>query len=254
MADPTILQGQGQVDLTLGAAVAAGDLLGYSGAAWVKADADASPPIPAQLIAAAGGASGDRIGAFKRAVVDNQSLALTVNGSIYLSTVAGGITQVAPSAANALNQVVGKAISATRYEVDVMGAQPSRYVHTELTLPLVIPGGTGAADVLTGVTPGFRGRVEAWQFVTTVVGTGAGATRTPQLKVGAVLVTGTDQTALVLADTAAVGQVKALGAPTGANDFGATDTLTAQFLAGGTAFTAGQGYFLIRVREEVLDT
>lgn len=252
MAKPIILEGFGRAEVTLGGAVKAGDLLGHDGTDWVKADADATTPIPARLIAAVGGQLGARITAFKQAIVEDADLALTVDGALYLSGTAGGVTQTAPPAAATLQQVVGRALSATRYELALSGGREPRYVRQAFTFPTVLPtGGTAAADALTSWTPGFRGRIESWAYVTTVAGTGTGATRTPNLEIGATDVTGTETGAIALADTDTVGKVKALGAPTAANQFDADDTISIEWAAGGTAFTAGSGYFVVVVRAEV---
>jgi hypothetical protein len=256
LAAPVVVEGRGAVSITLGGTAltfSAGDLLCYS-SGWIKADADTSPPCVAELILGAGGKTGDVVGAFKWGLLDDSTQSFTPDTKIYLSTTAAGITTTAPTGAAAINQVIGRALTGTTYEVNLQGAQPQRYVHSLHTLPTILPAGTGAADLVTAFTPGFRGRVEAWQYVTTVVGTGSSASRTPQLKIGSTLITGTDQVALALADTAAVGQVKTLGAPTGVQDFTATDTITAQIASGGTAFTAGSGYLILRLRQEVSDS
>ncbi len=111
-----VLEAFGRERITLGGSgvtYVPGALVGYSGGAWVKADADAATPIPALLILMTGGRSGDVVTACKRAILDDADLSLTVDGKIYTSGTAGGVTQTAPTAAANLVQVVGRALSAT---------------------------------------------------------------------------------------------------------------------------------------------
>ena len=126
----------------------------------------------------------------------------------------------------------------------------ARKIYETVTFPHTLPGGTGAADALTTYTPGYRGRIVRWAFVTQVAGTGSGATRTPNLEINAVNVTGSDGVALALADTSAVGEVKALGTPTALNEFDEDDTISIEWASGGTAFTAGSGAFLVVLEQK----
>lgn len=250
MAKPIILEGYGRTEVLLAAAVKVGDLLGYS-LGWVKADADATVPVPARLVAATAGASGETITAFKLAIVDDQDASLTVDQALYLSGTAGGYTATAPAAAGSLGQVVGRALGPKRYELD-LGAR-GRFVRRTLTIPAALPSGTSGGDILTSYVPGFKGTIEGWAFVAAVPATGAGATQTFNLEVGTTDVDGT-ATAVVLADANAAGKVKALVAPTAGHasaHFDADDALSIEFATGGTAFTAGSGAFLITCREEV---
>ena len=52
----------------------------------------------------------------------------------------------------------------------------------------------------------------------------------------------------VLADTAAIGQVDAATAITAANTGTASDTISIEMAASGTVFTAGAGYFVIKIQ------
>ncbi len=128
-------------------------------------------------------------------------------------------------------------------------------MHTLVALPHTLPtGGTTATEAITDFVPGFRGRIEAWSFVTTVAFTGSGATRTPNLEINSTNVTGSDGVALALADGSVVGEVKALGTITALNDFDADDTISIEWAASGTTFDAGAGYFLLRLRQELQDS
>ena len=123
----------------------------------------------------------------------------------------------------------------------------SREIIVPIVLPVVLPGGTGAADLLTDLILPFSGEIVDWAFVTTVVSTGAGATRTFNVEIGTTNVGGT-ATAIALADTDTVGKVKELGAASGDNRFRKDEKLSIEVAAGGTAFTAGEGYFIIWAR------
>lgn len=112
--------------------------------------------------------------------------------------------------------------------------------------PNVIPTGTGAATLRAAFTPGFRFIIEKVRWVTTVAGTGAGASRTFRVLKNASVVAATRT--LVLADTAAVGQTVDYTVTAADATFDDDDTLTLDVAAGGTAFTAGQGYVEIQYR------
>lgn len=110
---------------------------------------------------------------------------------------------------------------------------------------------TGALDLLTGYTPGYRFQLLAIDWVTTLAGTGAAASQIFNLEINATNVTGGVVT-VTLASTATVGSITAGTAITAANIGTATDTISLEMAAGGTVFTAGAGYFVIRIRN--LDT
>ena len=111
--------------------------------------------------------------------------------------------------------------------------------------------GTSAIDIMTEYVPGHRFKVLGWDFITTVAGTGSGASQVFNLEIGSTNLTGGGLT-VTLAATAAVGAKIAGAAITGANTGSATDKLSVEMAASGTAFTAGQGYFLVKVQN--LDT
>lgn len=107
--------------------------------------------------------------------------------------------------------------------------------------------GVLAIDLMTTWTPGFKFKILSWDFITTVAGTGAGASQTFNLEIGTTNVTG-GLLNVTLASTAAIGQVTP-GAPvTGNNTGSASDSISIEMAAGGTVFTAGAGYFVIRVQ------
>ncbi len=106
---------------------------------------------------------------------------------------------------------------------------------------------TAAIDLLTSLTLGHRFKVLAIQFVTTVAGTGAAASQTFTTAISGTSVTGGSLN-LLLADTDTIGKVKAATAVTALNEGAATDTLSIKMAASGTVFTAGAGYFVIRIQ------
>lgn len=108
--------------------------------------------------------------------------------------------------------------------------------------------GALAIDLLTNYVPGYRFKLLKFDFITTVAGTGAGASQIFNLEIGTTNVTNT--LTVTLASTAAIGQLTS-GAPNpivAANVGTATDTLSIEMAAGGTVFTAGAGYFLIQIQ------
>lgn len=119
-----------------------------------------------------------------------------------------------------------------------------------LTIPLtsLVTGlGTSAVDVLTNLTVGHKFKLLSFDWVTTVAGTGSGATQSFNLEIGTTNVTG-GVVNPTLASTATIGSVTAGTAITANNVGSETDTLSIELAAGGTVFTAGGGYFRILVQ------
>ncbi len=106
---------------------------------------------------------------------------------------------------------------------------------------------TAAIDLLTNYTVGHKFKLLGLSFVTTVAGTGTSASQTFNLEIGTTNVTGGSLN-LLLADTDTIGKVKAATAITAANVGTETDTLSLEMAASGTVFTAGAGYFLIKIQ------
>lgn len=106
---------------------------------------------------------------------------------------------------------------------------------------------TSAIDILTAYTLGYRFKILAFDYVTTTVGTGTSASQSFNLAIGSTAVTGgvVNDT---LASTATIGAITAGTAVTAANVGLATDTLSIKMAAGGTVFTAGAGYFVIKIQ------
>jgi len=110
---------------------------------------------------------------------------------------------------------------------------------------------TGALDLMTNYTPGYRFALLSFDFITTIVGAGAAASQTFNLEIGATNVTGGSLN-VTLASTATVGAMTAGTAITAANIGSASDTLSIEMAAGGTVFTSGAGFFVIKIKN--LDT
>lgn len=106
---------------------------------------------------------------------------------------------------------------------------------------------TGALDLLTTYTPGFKFKLLDIQYVVNKVGTGAGASQTFQPKITGVATTG-GAVVPTLANAATMGAKVAGSAITALNTGSATDTISISCAAGGTVFTAGSGYFLVKVQ------
>lgn len=110
---------------------------------------------------------------------------------------------------------------------------------------------TSAMDLLTNYTPGYAFELLKFDFVTTIAGTGAGASQTFNLEIGTTNVTG-GVVNTTLASTATVGSITAGTTITAANTGTASDTISIEMAAGGTVFSAGSGYFVLKLRN--LDT
>lgn len=106
---------------------------------------------------------------------------------------------------------------------------------------------TAAIDLLTNYTPGYRFKVLAFDFVTTVAGTGSGASQTFNLEIGTTNLTGGVLNP-TLSSTDTIGKITAGSAITAANVGTASDTLSIEMAASGTVFTAGAGYFVIKIQ------
>lgn len=106
---------------------------------------------------------------------------------------------------------------------------------------------TSAIDILTNFPISHKFKLLSFDFVTTVAGTGAGASQTFNLEIGTTNVTG-GSLVVTLASTDTIGKVTAGTAITAANTGAAAATLSIEMAAGGTVFTAGAGYFQIGIQ------
>lgn len=107
--------------------------------------------------------------------------------------------------------------------------------------------GVLAIDLLTGLTIGHRFQLLSFDFVTTIVGAGAGASQVFNLEIGGTDVTGGVLT-VDLASTNTIGEISAGTAITADNVGTAGGTISIEMAAGGTVFTSGSGYFVIRIK------
>lgn len=94
-----------------------------------------------------------------------------------------------------------------------------------------------AVEVITDWTPGFEFTVESVKAYTAVAGAGASASKTFRVLKGASTVVATKT--LVLAETDTLGEQVTFTITPADATFSDTDTLTVDFAAGGTAFSAG---------------
>ena len=120
---------------------------------------------------------------------------------------------------------------------------------TTLTFPHTMDATANAIDAITAYTPGYKFKILDWSFVTDVPGVGAGAARTYNMEIGTTDV-GTSPSTCVLteASTSAKGELTAGAAVSGANTGSASDTFSIEAAACGTAFSAGSGYFLVKIQ------
>jgi len=123
----------------------------------------------------------------------------------------------------------------------------SRHLVT-LTIPFTgILNTTNQVTVMLSKTVPFSCELERIEAVTTVVGTGAGATRTLNVRNGTASGTVAGTVTVTLSNQGTLGTVT-VGTVTvaaNANRFGSGDTMTVEFItAGATAFSAG-GFDLV---------
>lgn len=121
-----------------------------------------------------------------------------------------------------------------------------QYIHPLTSLVTGLS--TAAVDLLTGFTPGHRFKLVKFAFVTTVAGTGSGASQVFNLEIGSTNVTGGVLTLTLANQQTTFGQVTAATAITALNEGTATDTISIEMAASGTVFTAGAGYFVITIQ------
>lgn len=113
--------------------------------------------------------------------------------------------------------------------------------------------GTSAADLVTAYVPGYRFKLLALDFVTSVAGVGSSASQTLNLEIGTTNVTA-GTCVVTEASTSAVGELTAGATITGANVGVATDSFSIEVAASGTAFTAGHGTLVVTLQNlDVVD-
>lgn len=104
-----------------------------------------------------------------------------------------------------------------------------------------------AADLMTNYTPGYAFKILALAFVTTTIGVGAGASQVLNMEIGTTNLTGGVLT-LTEAGTDTLGELTSATAVTGANTGTAASTISVEVAAGGTVFTGGAGFLLVKIQ------
>ena len=110
--------------------------------------------------------------------------------------------------------------------------------HSIMAIPIVLAK-LADGDIVTGFTPGFRGRIKSYRFIVTDPATTAAKLSTLNLEIGTTNLTG-GVLALTSANCTPLGAVVAATAITGGNVFGPTDTISLEASAT-TAFVEGAG-------------
>lgn len=126
------------------------------------------------------------------------------------------------------------------------------FVYGQESHRIAIPGGTAQVSSFLSLPQGRNFTIIAVKAVVAVVATGAGATRTFNVRkgnaTGAVVATAT----YALADGATVGSVKDIPVTQANADFLDADTLTIEWpTAGAVAFTAGELNIVITTRQRL---
>lgn len=113
-----ILEGIGPTKVTVKASttIKTGDIIGYS-SGWMRALATVSSVVQGLLVAGEDGAGGDEITAFAAALVDGRYSGGTPGARAYVAetTLAGKITETAPSTTNDANTDIGFCVAADTY-------------------------------------------------------------------------------------------------------------------------------------------
>lgn len=110
-------------------------------------------------------------------------------------------------------------------------------------------GGTAAAESATNFIVGFKFRIVSWAWITDFAITGGGGSRVANLEINATDVGTVPSTCTVTtAGAATPGAVVVATAVAGANTGTATDTISVEIAAGGTALTAGGGQWMILIQ------
>lgn len=172
----------------------------------------------------------------QRSSANQTALTDSTGGSVSDATLADGFTSTAAFTDNTTG-TAGTTLAAG------VGVQTVTIPLTSLATGL----STSAIDLLTTYTPGYRFKILAFDFVTTVAGTGASASQTFNLEIGTTNLTG-GVLNVTLASTDTIGKVTAGTAVTAANVGTAADTISIEMAAGGTVFSAGAGYFVIKIQ------
>jgi hypothetical protein len=120
------------------------------------------------------------------------------------------------------------------------------WIRSQFNIYVPLPAGTGAAEIVTDFIPGFRFFVEKVRAYVAIVGTGASATRTLRVVKGTATVVASATVTLASTDT--LGEEQVFTITDADKEFNDGATLTVDFAAGGTAFTAGALNMIVQYR------
>lgn len=166
------------------------------------------------------------------------SKSLNATSSVYVQTAysTANRTVAAPVAATLTDSTTGTASATVAAGTGVQ----------VIALPIDLASITGAGDVLTNYTPGWKFKLLSASFAVSKPVTTAAKAVTLNLEIGITDVTG-GSIALTSANCTPLGAVVAGTAITGANTGNAVDTISVE-AASVTPFIEGQGYILIKIQ------
>ena len=243
MADPVVYESQAVVSITLGAGLTcvAGELLAHDGSAWVKADADPATPLPADVITVeAQQTAAGVVKVAKRAVIYDSDAPYTLDTLQYLSGTAGAITETDPttSDATAERQIVGRAISTSIIVIDLNEQSREQRSLVTWCFNVNLNHIDADGDVITGLVPGYRGKVVGFQAFLTDTCTTTGDSTTLYLEINGTNITGGE---LVLFSDSLIthGMKTDAAAMTAGQDFIATNSIDIE-ASGTTRFAEGR--------------
>lgn len=128
---------------------------------------------------------------------------------------------------------------------------PYGFARNTAIFTIPFPAGTGQVTSLLSFPLGFTGTVEKVTIYSSVAATGAGASRTFNVRKGTATGTVMATATVVLADlsTVGVGKVIAVSTTAGAADIADSDALTIEWAtAGAVAYTAGTFHVAVQIR------
>ncbi len=118
---------------------------------------------------------------------------------------------------------------------------------SQLFFPHTWIGGTAAVEPVTTLVIPYKFKLISWYFVTEVALVGGGGSRVANMEIGTTDVGTVPSTCTILIAATATGTVTAGTAIAGAQTGNAGDNISIEIAAGGTAFTAGSGTFVIDI-------
>jgi len=118
----------------------------------------------------------------------------------------------------------------------------------QISIPHTFIGGTSAVEPVTTLVIPYKFKILSWSFVTEVALVGGGGSRVANMEIGTTDVGTVPSTCTILIAATAVGTVTPATAVAGANTGAAGGNISIEIAAGGTAFTAGSGTFVIDIQ------